>query len=262
MKTKYPIVLVHGLAMKDTFFMKSFGRIDRILRIPGHTVYKSDVDAVGSVETNAAQLKNEIETILTETGAEKVNIIAHSKGGLDAKYMIERLGMGEKAASLTTLCTPHQGSPVASFVLKFPRFAVKYAAFWVNIFFRVFGDKHPDSFTACEELQRTESIAEETARPIPNVFCQSFSATFRPGEKNADFMTRVPLLISRWMEKGRASDGMVPRDSAIFGTYRGDCLNGSLSHTEVVDFMVRDKKRDQIFAFYSALCEELVQAGL
>ena len=66
MKTKYPIVLVHGFAMKDMFFMKSFGRIDRILRIQGHHVYKSDVDAVGSVETNAAQLKNEIETILTE----------------------------------------------------------------------------------------------------------------------------------------------------------------------------------------------------
>ena len=73
---------------------------------------------------------------------------------------------------------------------------------------------------------------------------------------------RIPYMFSRWMEKGRASDGMVPRDSAIFGTYRGDCLNGSLSHTEIVDFMVRDKKRDQIFAFYSALCEELVHAGL
>ena len=262
MKTKYPIVLVHGLAMKDTFFMKSFGRIDRILRIQGYTVYKSDVDAVGSVESNAAQLKNEIEVILTETGAEKVNIIAHSKGGLDAKYMIERLGMGEKAASLTTLCTPHLGSPVASFVLKFPRFAVKYAAFWVNTFFRVFGDKHPDSFTACQQLRRTENIGEETARPVRNVFCQSFSATFRPGEKYADFVTRVPLLISRWMEKDRVSDGMVPRDSAIFGHYRGDCLDGSLSHTEIVDFMVRDKKRDKIFAFYSALCEELVHAGL
>ncbi len=248
--------------MKDTFFMKSFGRIDRILRIQGYTVYKSDVDAVGSVETNATQLKQEIETILTETAAEKVNIIAHSKGGLDAKYMIQQYGMADRVASLTTLCTPHRGSPVASFVLKFPRFAVRYAAFWVNTFFRVFGDKHPDSYTACEELQRTENLEEETARPIPNVFCQSFSATFRPGEKYADFVTRVPLLISRWMEKGRASDGMVPRDSAIFGQYRGDCLNGSLSHTEIVDFMVRDKKRDQIFAFYSALCEELVQAGL
>ena len=261
MNTRYPIVLVHGLAMKDTFFMKSFGRIDRILRIQGYTVYKSGVDAVGSVESNAGQLKAEVEEILRETGADKVNIIAHSKGGLDAKWMINHLGMAEKAASLTTLCTPHQGSPVASFVLKFPRFAVKIAAFFVNTFFRVFGDKRPDSFAACLELQRTESLEEETARPIPDVFCQSFSATFRPGEKHADFVTRIPLLISRWMEKGRASDGMVPRDSAIFGQYRGDCLDGSLSHTEIVDFMVRDKKRDKIFAFYSALCEELVRAG-
>ena len=262
MKTRYPILLVHGLAMKDTFFMKSFGRIDRILRIQGHTVYKSNVDAVGSVESNAKQLKEEIESILRETGAEKVNLIAHSKGGLDAKYMIEHFGMEERVASLTTLCTPHLGSPVASFVLKFPRFAVKYAAFWVNTFFRLFGDQHPDSYTACQELQRTERLAEEAARPIGGVFCQSFSSTFRPGEKQADFVTAIPLLISRWMEKGRASDGMVPRDSAIFGAYRGDCLEGSVSHTEIVDFMVRDKKRDKIFAFYSSLCEELVQAGL
>ena len=261
MNTRYPILLVHGLAMKDTFFMRSFGRIDRILRIQGYTVFTSKIDAVGSVETNAAQLKDEIDAILAETGAEKVNLIAHSKGGLDAKWMIEHLGMAERVASLTTLCTPHQGSPVASFVLKFPKFAVKIAAFWVNTFFRVFGDKRPDSYTACLELQRTENLEEETARPIPGVFCQSFSATYRPGEKDADFVTVIPRMISRWMEKGRASDGMVPRDSAIFGEYRGDCMNGSVSHTEIVDFMVRDKKRDQIFAFYSALCEELVQAG-
>ena len=260
MNTRSPILLVHGLAMKDTFFMRSFGRIDRILRIQGYTVYTSKIDAVGSVESNAAQLKAEIEQILRETGAEKVNLIAHSTGGLDAKWMIERLGMTEKVASLTTLCTPHQGSPVASFVLKFPKFAVKFAAFWVNTFFRVFGDKHPDSYTACLELQRSQHLERDTAS-VPGVFCQSFSATFRPGEKQADFVTAIPLLISRWMEKGRASDGMVPRDSAIFGEYRGDCVDGSISHTEIVDFMVRDKKRDKIFAFYSALCEELARAG-
>ena len=261
MNARFPILLVHGLAMKDTFFMKSFGRIDRILRIQGYTVYTSKIDAVGSVEGNAGQLKEEIGSILRHTGAEKVNLIAHSKGGLDAKWMIEHLGMAGRVASLTTLCTPHHGSPVASFVLKFPKFAVKTAAFFVNTFFRIFGDKKPDSYAACLELQRVESLAEETARSIPGVFCQSFSSTFRPGEKNADFVTALPLLISRWMEKGKASDGMVPRDSAIFGEYRGDCLDGSISHTEIVDFMVRDKKRDKIFAFYSALCEELVQAG-
>ena len=70
----------------------------------------------------------------------------------------------------------------------------------------------------------------------------------------------MPLVL--FIEKGRITDGLVPRDSAIFGKYRGDCVDGSISHTEIVDFMVRDKKRDKIFAFYSALCEELANAGL
>ena len=116
MKTRFPIVLVHGLGMKDTFFMKSWGWIDRILRVQGYTVYKSSVDGFGTVAGNAAQLKEEIRKIHEETGAEKVNIIAHSKGGLDAKYMIQQMDMAKRVASLTTLCTPHKGSPIASFI--------------------------------------------------------------------------------------------------------------------------------------------------
>ena len=54
----------------------------------------------------------------------------------------------------------------------------------------------------------------------------------------------------------------MPQDSAVFGKYRGECIEGPVSHTEIVDFMVRDEKRDKIYAFYSALCEELVLAGL
>ena len=262
MKTRYPIVLVHGLGMKDTFFMKSWGWIDRILRVQGYTVYKSNVDGFGTVESNAKQLKEEIGKILEETGAEKVNIIAHSKGGLDAKYMIQQMDMAKQVASLTTLCTPHKGSPIASFVMRFPRAAVKYAAFWVNLAYKILGDKTPDSFTACEELKRTESLEEETVNVAGGVLCQSFSAAIRPGEDAADFVMTIPMMFSRFIEKGRITDGLVPRDSAIFGKYRGDCVDGSISHTEIVDFMVRDKKRDKIFAFYSALCEELANAGL
>lgn len=262
MKTRFPIVLVHGLGMKDTFFMKSWGWIDRILRVQGYTVYKSNVDGFGTVESNAKQLKEEIGKILEETGAEKVNIIAHSKGGLDAKYMIQQMDMAKQVASLTTLCTPHKGSPIASFILRFPKFAVKYVAFWVNLAYRMLGDKAPDSFTACEELRRTESLEEETMNVADGVLCQSFSAAIRPGEDAADFVMTIPMMFSRFIEKGRITDGLVPRDSAIFGKYRGDCVDGSISHTEIVDFMVRDKKRDKIFAFYSALCEELANAGL
>lgn len=72
----------------------------------------------------------------------------------------------------------------------------------------------------------------------------------------------IPPIFSRFIDKGRITDGMVPRDFAIFGKYRGECVDDSISHTEIVDFMVRDSKRDTIYAFYSSLCEELVHAGL
>ncbi len=262
MKTRYPILLVHGLGIKDTFFLKSWGRIDRILRIQGYTVYKSRIDAFGSVATNAEQLREEIETILAETGAEKVNLIAHSKGGLDAKYMIRELGMAPKVASLTTLCTPHRGSPIASFILRFPKFAVKFVAFWYDLVYRILGDRHPDSYTACRELARAEHLETETVNLAEGVLCQSFSASVKKGRGKRDFVMTIPLIFSRFIEKGRITDGMVPRDSAIFGNYRGECVDDSISHTEIVDFMVRDKKRDKIFAFYSNLCEELARQGL
>lgn len=262
MKTRYPIVLVHGLAMKDTFFMKSFGRIDRILRIQGYTVYKSDVDAFGTMEENADRLREEILHILDAEHAEKVNIIAHSKGGLDAKYMLAKLDMACHVASLTTLCTPHKGSPIASLVMRMPEMALKYAAFWVNLVYRLLGDQSPDSFRACQQLKRVDEATDETPPLIEGVFCQSFSATMHEHDKHQDFIMGIPAFFSRWMEKGVATDGLVPKDSAIYGIYRGDCVRGSVSHTEIVDFMVWDKRRDRIYAFYSALCEELSGMGL
>jgi triacylglycerol lipase len=42
-----------------------------------------------------------------------VNIIAHSMGGLDARYAIAKLGIASKVASLTTIGTPHRGTPLA-----------------------------------------------------------------------------------------------------------------------------------------------------
>ena len=64
MKTRYPLLLVHGFAMKDTFFMRSFGRIDRLLRIQGYQVYTSNIDAVGSVAITAESIVADTKPIL------------------------------------------------------------------------------------------------------------------------------------------------------------------------------------------------------
>ena len=46
--------------------------------------------------------------------ARKVNIIAHSMGGLDARYAIAKLGLADRVASLVTIGTPHLGTPLAN----------------------------------------------------------------------------------------------------------------------------------------------------
>ncbi len=59
-----------------------------------------------------------IKEILEETGSDKVNIIAHSKGGLDSRYAISCLGAAPYVASLTTINTPHRGCEFADWLLK------------------------------------------------------------------------------------------------------------------------------------------------
>jgi triacylglycerol lipase len=258
-KTKYPIVLVHGVALKDLKFIKSFGEIDRILKIQGYSVYKANIDGFGSVMSNAIELKEYILKILEIENVSKVNIIAHSKGGLDSKYMIKNLDMEDCVASLTTLCTPHKGSPIASKLLKLPKWLIKFIAFWINFWYRLFGDKHPDAYQACLDLQRINSLEEETINFSDKVYCQSFSTEMKKSKD--DFIMGIPLMFSKYFEKDLSSDGLVPVDSTIFGEYRGNAFNESVSHSEIVDFMVKKKKKDKIYMFYSTLCEELVNMG-
>ena len=59
--------------------------------------------------TIGEDIKKKILEVIEKTGCEKVNIIAHSKGGLDSRYAISILGMDKYTASLTTISTPHRG---------------------------------------------------------------------------------------------------------------------------------------------------------
>lgn len=127
--TKYLILLVHGIALKEGKIFKAFGKIDRKLKAEGYCIYVSRQDGFGTIENNAAQLKTQIDEILKQENAEKINLIVHSKGRLDCKYLIHSLNMEDKVASLTTLCTPYKGSPVTSGIMAMPNGVVKFIAF-------------------------------------------------------------------------------------------------------------------------------------
>ena len=254
--TRYPIILAHGILMKQQLF-QAFKHIQKSLTEAGYHVYIANTDGVGTIENNAEQLKKQIEKILEKEGVEKINIIAHSKGGLESVYMIENLSMAEKVASLTTLCTPHRGSQLATRIIKLPSFMLRFLGFCFNVFYKLLQDEQPDVITACRQL---ESKVEITAEQLTtqDVYCQSYSATMH--KASSDFVLSIPFLISRHYENDY-SDGMVSKSSAQFAEYKGDCLDDSVSHNEIVCFMTGKKKKEKVVAFYHALCEDLTKRG-
>ena len=121
-----PVVLVHGLSGFSRLLMRRrpsreyFPGIRAYLESTGNRVYMPKVSATASITTRAQQLK---EYLLREVGSTPVHIIGHSLGGLDARYMISRLGMDQNVVSLTTIGTPHQGTTFADWaVLRFARY--------------------------------------------------------------------------------------------------------------------------------------------
>ena len=258
MKSKYPFVLVHGVALKDFLLFKAFGRIEKMLEDEGYRVRTAKTDAFGTIENNAAQLKEDIQAFLRKTGAEKVNIIAHSKGGLDARYMIEHLGMEDAVASLTTLCTPHRGAALASRILHLPGFVLRILDCLINLVYRIGGDKRPAALAVCRQLQAVPEDKTVVLHVSDKVYCQSYSAVLE--KKRLDFVMDVPLMYFKTFENG-PSDGMVSVESAKYGNYRGECMEESVSHSEIVDFGTKKKKNEKVFLFYKRLCAELAEDG-
>lgn len=103
-----PILLVHGLIDNRSIF----ALLRRGLTRRGfNSVYSMNYSPfTADVRTAAAQLGEEIEAIVRETGYEKIHIVGHSLGGLIARYYVTRLGGDARVHTLVTLGTPHRGT--------------------------------------------------------------------------------------------------------------------------------------------------------
>jgi len=103
-----PIILHHGL-----FGTGSFKGIDRAIADAGHPVFVSTVHPTAGIERRARQLQKWILSIVPQFSGRRAVLIAHSMGGLDARFMLSHLGMAEYFDALVTISTPHRGSPYA-----------------------------------------------------------------------------------------------------------------------------------------------------
>lgn len=125
---QYPIVLAHGLMGFDE--LRLAGRflpgieywrgISGAMRARGIKVITTSVPTTGSIRERAESLHEQLKSKLHEMDdARNVNIIAHSMGGLDSRYLISSIKPQEYSVkSLTTIATPHRGSSAADWILR------------------------------------------------------------------------------------------------------------------------------------------------
>ena len=234
--------------------------------IPAGSSYIKEIPRALS---NADIIAKSLDEILAKTGAEKVNILAHSKGGLEARYLINH-GYADKVASVTTIDTPHHGSKTVDFLMRAPKWMVKTAAWGTDVWMKILGDKNPDSYD-CFDLFTTRTAEQfNIDNPAPdNIYCQSYAFKCRGSFSDPVFCITYPV-VRRF---DGDNDGLVSVASAKWANFKGVLTTPSyrgVSHADVVDIRRRkltsraatsECEVTDITNFYVDIVKELKEMG-
>mgnify|MGYP000004245450 CR=1 FL=1 len=235
-RTKYPIIMVHGVGFRDLKWPLYWGRIPSALTGIGAELLYGQQDCWARIEDNARTLKARIRQIVDESGSEKVNIIAHSKGGLEARMAASSLGMAGQIASITTIGTPHRGSKTIDKLLKAPDARCILASFAVDNWIGLIGDTKPNFYAVCKDFSTAYAEKFNRQNPdAPGVYYQSFAGLMR--SPLSDINLSTANLIIKMIEGD--NDGLVSVESAKWGesfTLLTGCSGRGVSHYDEIDF--------------------------
>lgn len=260
-KTRYPLLMVHGVGFRDLRYFNYWGRIPAELMRNGASIYYGNQEAFGTVACNGEDIRKRIFEIMEETGAEKVNIIAHSKGGLDARYAISTLKMAPYVASLTTMSTPHRGCRFVDYACRLPEGLYRFVAGCFDRTFGKFGDRNPDFYTATHQFSTKASTEFNKATPdAPEVYYQSYASKMKYPWSH--MLLSVPWCMIRPLEGD--NDGLVSTHSAKWGEFQGVFANKrarGISHGDMIDLKRQDYKGFDVVEAYVQIVAELKKKG-
>ena len=266
--TKYPILMIHGVGFRDLKWPLYWGRIPNALTEMGAVLFYGQQDSWARVEDNAKSIKVRIRQILDETESEKVNIIAHSKGGLEARMAASSLGMGDQIASITTIGTPHRGSKTIDRLLKAPDSLFNVAAFAVDNWIGLIGDTKPDFYAVCRDFSTEFAETFNRENPdVPGVYYQSFAGIMKT--PFSDIHLSTANIIVKLIDGD--NDGLVSVESAKWGSsftlLTGKTSRG-VSHYDEIDFRRSPLSANRagvgvsdICDVYRAIVEDLAARG-
>lgn len=239
LKTKYPVMLVHGIGYTDDDHKRYWGRIPAFLESKGVELYFGNQDPFGTVTENAAQLRDNVIKVMDKAGCDKLNLIAHSKGGLESRYMISKLGMEDRIASLTTLATPHRG--IAAMDKMKEKNLITYRALLrvFNILLVASGGHINRDYTPFEHLTSDYmKVFNELVCDSEKVYYQSYAFDMKNTASYPDLAPFYKII----KETEGQNDGLVSVKSAewtnFMGVYTGPG-NIGVAHSQVVDSKMR-----------------------
>jgi triacylglycerol lipase len=180
-KTKYPIVLAHGMAGFDELFgvYEYWYGIPEALSLGGANVFVTTVSQFDSTEVRGEQLLAQVQQIIAITGKSKVNLIGHSHGGLDVRYVAAV--RPDLVASVTTVGSPHKGAALADYLranVQSGSFSESVLAFFANSLGTVLslltGHSNPqDAIAGLDALTTAGTAAFNATYPagVPTTAC-------------------------------------------------------------------------------------------
>jgi triacylglycerol lipase len=256
-----PIVLMHGFGVGASFRRGGHLHEEALhLRSRGVRAVAPNVSPYNTVRARTAQWNGRLQHVLDETKTDRLLLIAHSMGGLDARYLITQMGWHEVVDALVTISAPHRGSAIASLVLDQPELVrnwVSDVADWVGT--HILQDGSANIRQALTELtpEYMEKTFNEEVPDHPDVEYWSYGCQAGKG-------TDVPIApIFRYLnqylfEREGVNDGIVSVRSARWGKYQGTV---DADHGRQVGISSGLASHFDSNAFYASIVETLAEEG-
>eukprot|EP00569_Conticribra_weissflogii_P002568 CAMPEP_0171328720 /NCGR_PEP_ID=MMETSP0878-20121228/813_1 /TAXON_ID=67004 /ORGANISM="Thalassiosira weissflogii, Strain CCMP1336" /LENGTH=981 /DNA_ID=CAMNT_0011828589 /DNA_START=116 /DNA_END=3061 /DNA_ORIENTATION=+ len=110
-KAPLPVVLFHGILSSGDVWEPLWETELEKLGIPNDG--NQNLGELGSIQSNADLIASRVTSSIDRWGVKKVNIVCHSKGGLDSRHYVEN---ADNVANVIQIGTPNGGSPLADFI--------------------------------------------------------------------------------------------------------------------------------------------------
>lgn len=262
---KYPVVLVHGWAGSDEFIfgIDYFYGIKSTLEDQGVDTYVADIGAFDTSMARGEKLKAFILEVLAISGKSKINIIAHSQGGITSRYVISNMGMSKKIASLTMISTPNRGTALCDIATgklpKLAQYAIEVLAdtFWGGI---IAGDEDSNFNEATLEMTHynMEQVFNPNTPDSNEVSYFSYAGKLFGASPNL-LLTPTTLILQYY---DGDNDGVVPVQSSKWGIWKGT-ITGlfGVDHFMEINHLFGNSPGFDTEGFYVDICEMLEGYG-